>query len=110
MRTRPWTMLLMMLAGWLNRHHQDVIEYLKEENKILREKIGKKRIILNDNQRMRLGHGASISVAGTFGMLSGMDGAGVSITFIDFHFPWRNLLSRIMHITMANVVVNIHST
>ncbi len=49
-------MLLMMLAGWLNRHHQDVIEYLKEENKILREKIGTKRIILNDNQRMRLAH------------------------------------------------------
>ena len=54
MRTRPWTMLLMMLAGWLNRHQQDVIEYLREENKILREKLGKKRIILNDNQRMRL--------------------------------------------------------
>ena len=30
-------MLLMMLAGWINRHQQDVIEYLKEENKILRE-------------------------------------------------------------------------
>ena len=56
MQTRPWTMLLMMLAGWLNRHQQDVIEYLREENKILREKIGKKRIILNDNQRMRLAH------------------------------------------------------
>ena len=55
-------------------------------------------------------HGASISVAGTFGMLSGIDGAGVSITFIDFHFPWRNLFSRIAHITIANVVVNIHST
>ena len=54
MRTRPWTMLLMMLAGWLNRHQQDVIEYLREENKILREKIGTKRILLNDNQRMRL--------------------------------------------------------
>jgi transposase InsO family protein len=49
-------MLLMMFAGWLNRHQQDVIEYLKEENKILREKIGKKRIILNNNQRMRLAH------------------------------------------------------
>jgi len=36
-------MLVMMLAGWLNRDHQDVIEYLKEENKILREKIGKKK-------------------------------------------------------------------
>jgi len=44
MRTRPWTMLLMMLAGWLNRHHQDVIEYLKEENKILREKSAKRRM------------------------------------------------------------------
>ena len=47
-------MLLMMLAGWLNRHQQDLIEYLREENKILREKLGTKRVILNDNQRMRL--------------------------------------------------------
>ena len=47
-------MLLMMLAGWINRHQQDVITYLKEENKILREKLGTKRILLNDNQRMRL--------------------------------------------------------
>ena len=54
MKTQPWTMLLMMMAGWLNRHQQDVIEYLKEENKILREKFGKKRILLNDNQKMRL--------------------------------------------------------
>ncbi len=37
-------MLLMMLAGWINRHQQDVIAYLKEENKILREKPGTKRI------------------------------------------------------------------
>jgi hypothetical protein len=33
-------MLLMMLAGWIDRHQQDVIVYLKEENKILREKLG----------------------------------------------------------------------
>ncbi len=45
MQTRPWTMLLMMLAGWMNRHQQDVIEYLREENKILREKLGTKRVI-----------------------------------------------------------------
>jgi hypothetical protein len=25
------------LAGWINRHQQDVIEYLKEENRIQRE-------------------------------------------------------------------------
>ena len=56
MRTQPWTMLLMMMAGWLNRHQQDVINYLKEENKILREKLGTKRILLNDHQKMRLAH------------------------------------------------------
>jgi hypothetical protein len=43
-----------MLAGWMNRHQQDMIEYLREENKILREKFGKRRIILNDDQRRRL--------------------------------------------------------
>src|SRR5512136_1926210 len=54
MKAKPMGMHLMMLAGWVNRHQQDVIEYLKEENKILREKLGTKRILLNDNQRMRL--------------------------------------------------------
>jgi len=40
MKVKPMGMLLMMLAGWINRHQQDVIMYLKEENKILREKLG----------------------------------------------------------------------
>ncbi len=54
MKPKPHTMLLMMLAGWINRHQQDMIEYLKTENKILREKLGKKRLLLNDSQRRRL--------------------------------------------------------
>ena len=54
MTIKPQIILLTMLAGWINRQQQDVIEYLKTENKVLREKIGKKRIILNDNQRRRL--------------------------------------------------------
>jgi len=28
MKIKPYTMLLVMMAGWLNRHQQDVIEYL----------------------------------------------------------------------------------
>ena len=40
MKAKPMGMLLMMLAGWINRHQQDVIVYLKEENKVLREKLG----------------------------------------------------------------------
>ncbi|MHC4757268.1 MAG: integrase core domain-containing protein [Planctomycetota bacterium] len=58
MMTKPMTMLLMMLAGWINRQQQEVIAYLKEENNILRDELlkatGKKRILLNDNQRRRL--------------------------------------------------------
>ena len=53
MQVKPMGMLLMMLAGWVKRHQQDVIMYLKEENEILREKLGTKRILLNDSQRMR---------------------------------------------------------
>jgi hypothetical protein len=45
MKVKPMSMLLMMLAGWLNRHQQDVIEYLREENDVLRERIGTKRIL-----------------------------------------------------------------
>jgi hypothetical protein len=34
MKTKPHTMLLMMLAGWINREQQEIIEYLKAENGI----------------------------------------------------------------------------
>ena len=44
----------MMLAGWINRHQQEIIEYLKTENTILRRKIGKRRIILADEQKRLL--------------------------------------------------------
>jgi len=36
--------LLMTIAGWLNRKQQDAIEYLKEENRVLREQLGGRRI------------------------------------------------------------------
>jgi len=32
----------MMLAEWINNHQQEVIEYLRKENKFLKEKLGKK--------------------------------------------------------------------
>lgn len=51
---QPWQLLLLILAGWINRRQQDAIEYLLTENRVLREKLGKKRILLTDNQRRRL--------------------------------------------------------
>ncbi len=32
---RPFHLLVIALAGWLNRHQQDVIDYLIEENRVL---------------------------------------------------------------------------
>ena len=32
---QPWQLLLLILAGWINRKQQDVIDYLKTENEVL---------------------------------------------------------------------------
>jgi polyhydroxyalkanoate synthesis regulator phasin len=50
MTWKPLHIFAMALAGWMNREQQDVIAYLREENRILREKLGHKRIILNEPQ------------------------------------------------------------
>ncbi|MDA2927553.1 integrase core domain-containing protein [Acidobacteria bacterium AH-259-G07] len=50
----PWQLLIFIMAGWINRHQQDAIEYLRTENQVLKEKLGKRRILLNDDQRRRL--------------------------------------------------------
>ena len=51
---RPWHVFLATLAGWVNQHQQYVIDYLQEENRVLREQLGRKRLRLTDNQRRRL--------------------------------------------------------
>ncbi len=77
MKTKPMTMLLAMLAGWINRQQQEVIEYLKAENSILKDELlkatGRKRILLNDSQRRRLailgkklGRGVLSKIGGSF--------------------------------------------
>jgi len=49
-----WQFLVMTLAGWVNRFQQDAIEYLKEENRVLREQLGGHRLRFTDAQRRRL--------------------------------------------------------
>ena len=46
--------LLAATAAWVHRHQQDVIEYLKEENRVRRDQLGSKRLRLTDAQRRRL--------------------------------------------------------
>ena len=51
---QPWQLLLVGLAGWINREQLAVIEYRKEENRVLREQLAGKRLRLSDQQRVQL--------------------------------------------------------
>ena len=44
----------MTVCGWINRRQLVVIEYLREENRVLREQLGPKRPKFTDAQRIRL--------------------------------------------------------
>jgi transposase InsO family protein len=46
--------LIAMVAGWLQRHQQQVITYLIEENRILKAQLGGRRLRLTDTERRRL--------------------------------------------------------
>src|ERR1700759_5137774 len=45
---------MISLAGWMNQRQLHVIDYLREENRVLREQLGTRRLWLNDDQRRRL--------------------------------------------------------
>ena len=46
--------LLLVLPGWVNRQQQDVIDYLREENRVLRAGLRGKRLRPSDDDRRRL--------------------------------------------------------
>jgi putative transposase len=54
MNALPLQFLMLVFAGWVNRHQHDVIEYLQEENRALREQLGGKRLRFTNRQRRRL--------------------------------------------------------
>jgi hypothetical protein len=67
MNTLQLQFLILIVAGWINRSQQDVIEYLQEENRVLREQLGGKRLLFTDRQRRRLAAKAKeIGRAGLF--------------------------------------------
>ena len=51
---QPWQLYVAIIAGWIQRRQQEAIEYLRAENRVLRETHGSRRILLNDDQRRRL--------------------------------------------------------
>jgi len=53
-RLDPFSFLVVSVAGSLNQRQQQVIQYLAEENHVLREHIGARRPGFTDDQRLRL--------------------------------------------------------
>jgi hypothetical protein len=53
--------LLTMLAGWMQRHQQQVITYLQAENRILKAQLRGGRLRLTDTDRRRLAESLNLS-------------------------------------------------
>jgi transposase InsO family protein len=50
----PLQFFLVALAGWIQRHQLEVIEYQRAEIAALRQQLGKRRLVFTDAQRRRL--------------------------------------------------------
>ena len=51
---QPFHLLVVALAGWINRNQQAVIDYLIEENRVLKDQLEGRRLRFTDEQRIRL--------------------------------------------------------
>ena len=49
----PFRFLLIAVSGWMNQHQVQMIEYLREENRVLREPLGDRGLRFHDDQRRR---------------------------------------------------------
>ena len=50
----PWQLLLIILAGWINRQQQALLDFQRLQIEALLKQLGKKRILLSDDQRKLL--------------------------------------------------------
>ena len=50
----PFRFVLIAVSGWMNQREYQIIDYLREENRVLREQLGERRLRFNDDQRRRL--------------------------------------------------------
>ncbi|MGE0145660.1 MAG: transposase [Planctomycetota bacterium] len=53
-RLQPIRLLLTAIAGWIHLEQAATIDYLLEENRVLLEQLGKRRLRFSDDQRRRL--------------------------------------------------------
>ena len=54
MGTEAMRFLIVWMAGWINSRQLEVIDFLREENRVLREQLAGRRLRFTDDQRRRL--------------------------------------------------------
>jgi hypothetical protein len=54
MTLQPLQFVLAVLSGWLNERQAHVVDYLREENRLLKQYLRGQRLRLSDDQRRRL--------------------------------------------------------
>jgi hypothetical protein len=54
MTLQPLQFVPAVLSGWLNEHQAHVVDYLREENRLLRQRLRGPRLRLTDDDRRRL--------------------------------------------------------
>ena len=81
-------LILVSLAGWMNRQQQHVIEYLLEEVRVLKEQQGDERLKFTDEQRRRLAGKAKLI---RYGRLKEIVGLVTPQTLLAWH---RRLIAK----------------
>jgi len=51
----PFRFVVIAVAGWMNQRQLQIIDYLREENRVLREQLSDKRLRLNDDPAPKIG-------------------------------------------------------
>jgi hypothetical protein len=66
----PFRFVVIAFAGWMNPKQQYAIDYLREENRVLREQLGTRRLRFTADQRRRLAVAATSVVVPVFRSLT----------------------------------------
>jgi putative transposase len=72
MSVAPLQFLLLVFAGWVNRRQLETVEFLQEENRVLREQLGGRRLRFTDDQRRRLAAKGKALGRGVLDQLGGL--------------------------------------
>ena len=51
---QPWHLALIVISAWVNQRQQQIIEFQNAQIEALLKKLGKKRVLLTDDQRRLL--------------------------------------------------------